>query len=75
MTEPAKRVAADRERLPKRREHTSLNIEAGGFRYVAGVGYDADGPLPKSFCTQRKAVLRSMQPLAIQRGPRPIRTK
>ena len=49
MSETAKPIVADRERLPNRREHTSLDIEAGGFRYVAGVGYYADGRLAEIF--------------------------
>jgi hypothetical protein len=45
MSEAAKPPTADRERLPNRRAHTLLNIEAGGFRYVAGVGHYDDGRL------------------------------
>jgi ribonucleoside-diphosphate reductase alpha chain len=38
-------AAASRERLPNRRAHTLLNIEVGGFRYVAGVGHYGHGRL------------------------------
>jgi hypothetical protein len=50
---PIPRDAA-RERLPNRRAHTLLNIEAGGFRYVAGVGYYDDGRLAEIFLNAEK---------------------
>jgi ribonucleoside-diphosphate reductase alpha chain len=43
-----------RERLPNRRAHTLLNIEAGGFRYVAGVGHYGDGRLAEIFLNSEK---------------------
>jgi ribonucleoside-diphosphate reductase alpha chain len=43
-----------RERLPNRRAHTLLNIEAGGFRYVAGVGHYDDGRLAEIFLNSEK---------------------
>jgi hypothetical protein len=43
-----------RDRLPNRRAHTLLNIEAGGFRYVAGVGHYRDGRLAEIFLTAAK---------------------
>jgi hypothetical protein len=43
-----------RERLANRRAHTLLNIEAGGFRYVAGVGHYQDGRLAEIFLTAAK---------------------
>jgi hypothetical protein len=43
-----------RQRLPNRRAHTLLNIEAGGFRYVAGVGHYHDGRLAEIFLTAEK---------------------
>jgi hypothetical protein len=45
---------AIRERLPNRRAHTLLNIEAGGFRYVAGVGHYEDGRLAEIFLNAEK---------------------
>jgi hypothetical protein len=53
VSEPAPLQAA-RERLPNRRAHTLLNIEAGGFRYVAGVGYYDDGRLAEIFLNAEK---------------------
>ena len=46
-------------RLPNRRAHTLLNIEAGGFRYVAGVGHYQDGRLAEIFLTAEKGGQRS----------------
>ncbi|MGC1354448.1 MAG: hypothetical protein WA851_01410 [Xanthobacteraceae bacterium] len=43
-----------RKRLPNRRAHTLLNIEAGGFRYVAGVGRYEDGRLAEIFLNAEK---------------------
>ena len=43
-----------RERLPNRRAHTLLNIEAGGFRYVAGIGHYDDGRLAEIFLSAKK---------------------
>jgi hypothetical protein len=54
MSETAKPLIAERERLPNRRAHTLLNIEAGGFRYVAGVGHYDDGRLAEIFLTAEK---------------------
>jgi len=54
MSEAAKPRTADRERLPNRRAHTLLNIEAGGFRYVAGVGHYDDGRLAEIFLNAKK---------------------
>lgn len=45
---------ATRERLPNRRAHTLLNFEAGGFRYVAGVGHYEDGRLAEIFLNASK---------------------
>lgn len=45
---------ATRERLPNRRAHTLLNIEAGGFRYVAGVGHYDNGRLAEIFLNAEK---------------------
>ena len=45
---------AVRDRLPNRRGHILLNIEAGGFRYVAGVGHYADGRLAEIFLNAEK---------------------
>jgi hypothetical protein len=53
MSEVARVPTADRERLPNRR-HTLLNIEAGGFRYVAGVGHYDDGRLAEIFLNAEK---------------------
>jgi hypothetical protein len=53
MSEAAPLQAA-RERLPNRRAHTLLNIEAGRFRYVAGVGYYDDGRLAEIFLNAEK---------------------
>ena len=44
-----------RKRLPNRRGHILLNIEAGGFRYVAGVGRYDDGRLAEIFLNADKA--------------------
>ena len=54
MSEAAKPLTAERERLPNRRAHTLLNIEAGGFRYVAGVGHYDDGRLAEIFLNAEK---------------------
>ena len=54
MSEAAKPPTADRERLPNRRAHTLLNIEASGFRYVAGVGHYDDGRLAEIFLNAEK---------------------
>ena len=45
---------AIRERLPNRRPHTVLTIEAGGFRYLAGIGHYDDGRLGEIFLTAKK---------------------
>ena len=45
---------AIRERLPNRRPHMLINIEAGGFQYVAGVGHFDDGRLGEIFLTAKK---------------------
>jgi hypothetical protein len=47
MNDPATKPY--RRRLPNRREHVLLNIEAGGFRYVADVGRYGDGRLAEIF--------------------------
>jgi hypothetical protein len=47
MNDPV--TKANRERLPNRRGHNLLNIEAGGFQYVAGVGHYDDGRLAEIF--------------------------
>lgn len=47
--------AATRERLPNRRAHTLVTIEAGNFRYVAGVGHYADGRLAEIFLNAEKS--------------------
>ena len=52
MSDPCPKVTRDR--LPNRRAHTLLNIEAGGFRYVAGVGHYQDGRLAEIFLTAAK---------------------
>jgi hypothetical protein len=54
MSEATKPLSAARERLPNRRAHTLLNIEAGGFRYVAGVGHYDDGRLAEIFLNADK---------------------
>jgi hypothetical protein len=54
MSEAGKPLTADRERLPNRRAHTLLNIEASGFRYVAGVGHHDDGRLAEIFLNAEK---------------------
>jgi hypothetical protein len=54
MTETAKPLTAERELLPNRRAHTLLNIEAGGFHYVAGVGHYDDGRLAEIFLNADK---------------------
>jgi hypothetical protein len=54
MSEAAIPRAAARERLPNRRAHMLLNIEAGGFRYVAGVGHYDDGRLAEIFLNAEK---------------------
>jgi hypothetical protein len=54
MSEAAKPLTAERERLPNRRAHTLLNIEASGFRYVAGVGHYDDGRLAEIFLNAEK---------------------
>jgi hypothetical protein len=54
MSEAAKPLTVEREQLPNRRAHTLLNIEAGGFRYVAGVGHYSDGRLAEIFLTADK---------------------
>jgi hypothetical protein len=54
MSKAAKPLIAVRERLPNRRAHTLLNIEAAGFRYVAGVGHYDDGRLAEIFLTAEK---------------------
>jgi hypothetical protein len=43
-----------RERLANRRAHTLLNIEAGGYRYVAGVGHYDDHRLAEIFLNSEK---------------------
>jgi hypothetical protein len=45
---------ASRQRLPNRRPHTLLNIEAGGFRYVAAVGHYDGGRLAEIFLNAEK---------------------
>jgi hypothetical protein len=54
MSEAAIPRAAARERLPNRRAHTLLNVEAGGFRYIAGVGHYDDGRLAEIFLNAEK---------------------
>jgi hypothetical protein len=54
MSEAAKPLTVERERLPNRRAHTLLNIEAGGFRYVAGVGHYDDDRLAEIFLKCRE---------------------
>jgi hypothetical protein len=43
-----------RDRLPNRRPHAVLTIEAGGFRYLAGVGHYDDGRLAEIFLNAEK---------------------
>jgi len=38
-----------RERLPDRRAHELIDLEHGGFRYVAGIGRFPDGRLAEVF--------------------------
>ena len=45
---------ATRERLPNRRPHTVLTIEAGGFRYLAGIGHYDDGRLAEILLNAEK---------------------
>ena len=47
-------ASATRKRLPNRRAHTLVNIEADGFRYVAGVGHYDDGRLAEIFLNSEK---------------------
>lgn len=55
MSDGAKPLAgAARDRLPNRRPHTLIEIEAGGFRYVAGVGHYDDGRLAEIFLNAEK---------------------
>jgi hypothetical protein len=54
MSAAAKVPAIVRQRLPNRRAHTLLTIEAGGFRYVAGVGHYDDGRLAEIFLNAEK---------------------
>ena len=52
MTDACSKVI--RKRLPNRRPHTVLTIEAGGFRYVAGVGHYDHGQLAEIFLNAEK---------------------
>ena len=54
MNDPVKAPTLARERLSNRRAHTLLNIEAGGFCYVAGVGRYDDGRLAEIFLNADK---------------------
>jgi hypothetical protein len=54
MNDPANPLIVTRERLPNRRSHTVMTIEAGGFRYVAGVGHYGDGRLAEIFLNAEK---------------------
>jgi hypothetical protein len=55
MSEATKPLAAQRERLPDRREHTVVNFTtADGFRYTAGLGYFDDGRLAEIFLNAEK---------------------
>ena len=55
MSETAKAFAAERERLPERREHALINFTtADGFRYTAGLGYFEDGRLAEIFLNAEK---------------------
>lgn len=54
MSDVAQFPDVARRRLPNRRTHTVLNIEAGGFRYVAGVGHYNDGRLAEIFLNAEK---------------------
>jgi hypothetical protein len=54
MSDGAQFPGVARRRLPNRRPHTLLNIEAGGFRYVAGVGHYDDGRLAEIFLNAEK---------------------
>ena len=68
MSEAAKPLTAERERLPNRRAHTLLNIEAGGFRYVAGVGHYDDGRLAEIFLNAEKGGAAIETRRVIRRG-------
>jgi hypothetical protein len=48
-------IEAGRERLPDRRRNESFNIEAGGLRYTATIGYFADGRIGEIFLNNHKA--------------------
>jgi hypothetical protein len=54
MNEAGKPLIVARDRLPNRRAHMLLNIEAGGFRFVAGVGHYDDGRLAEVFLNAEK---------------------
>jgi hypothetical protein len=54
MSTVALSSSVSRQRLPNRRAHTLLNIEAGGFRYVAGVGHYDDHRLAEIFLNSEK---------------------
>ncbi len=49
-----KSLTVVRERLPNRRAHTLVNIEASGFRYVAGISHYEDGRLAEIFLNASK---------------------
>ena len=72
MSETATPLTAERRRLPNRRAHTLLNIEAGGFRYVAGVGHYDDGRLAEIFLTAEKGARRSTTQRAIPLSSPPL---
>jgi hypothetical protein len=55
MTETAKPLTAERERLPNRREHELLDFEHGGFRYIGGIGRFEDGGLAEIFLNVAKS--------------------
>jgi len=55
MSEAAKSLAAQRDRLPDRRAHALINFTTSdGFRYIAGLGYFEDGRLAEIFLNAEK---------------------
>jgi hypothetical protein len=55
MSETAKPLADQRERLPDRRVHAYINFTtADGFKYTAGLGYFEDGRLAEIFLNAEK---------------------
>jgi hypothetical protein len=75
MSEATKPLAAKRERLPDRREHTLITFTtADGFRYAAGLGCFDDGRLAEIFLNAEKigtaieTAARDSVSLALQHG-------